>query len=231
MDVAIFLLLVIPGAYVSVHNPSLSKLTPYKRYSIAVMGPWHNLSLALILLLVLTNLPIVLSPAYHKSVNELMIVKSSLYKLKGNIIVGVNGLIIEDGVGGFAKRIETISNESPTARCVPVKMSEKSECCESNYAKERGVNCIWDLISLSNYKQIAATSNINVVSKYCTVLKSDYTELSECNSNADCNLDEICGSRFTNGLLLNLTLRNQWTKLTSNITYIGTLNNLVHACI
>ena len=226
-------MVVIPGVFVTIDRQKLQAISHWKQYSIAVVGPFHNLCLALLSLLALKELPLILSWGYTNAAGNLMILRNNgTETLKGHIVTTINDQPILGGILGFTFLLDAIT----LPKCIPkTDYMAENECCSSILAIKNGYSyCIWDTKSLNQYRSISKSTNINVVAQYCArIATKKYLTLKKCIYSFDCLPDQFCGSTFHENDItqLNFTVRNQWTNILSQIEYQGSIQELRSHCI
>ena len=214
----------IPGASVTVDERKLQKLSHLKQYDLAVLGAWHNLVLFIASMLLLSELPNILSVGYQKT-GEVIILKCHGSRMKGSLITSINNIPMKEGVGDFIAAIEDFA---PVHRCVP-KSQQPNECCESELINMKKASCIWDRESLQYYHAISAQQKgTNVISKYCATSDSDFILYPLCNFNSDCGSNEFCGVKFhpKESIALDLIFRDLWSWEIGSASIVGSRDSL-----
>ncbi|KAI8921142.1 peptidase family M50-domain-containing protein [Powellomyces hirtus] len=143
----IFLAVLYPGAFVHLHEPSLSLLSPIHKLHIICAGVHHNLMLGLMALGTMYALPWILSPGYsslEQSVVVLDIMQESPlvgHLSRGSQVQSINHHQIVNGIGGWEDALwyET-GNVALKGWCVPRNVGKEPplECCNVSKSQPLG---------------------------------------------------------------------------------------------
>ncbi|KAI8815801.1 peptidase family M50-domain-containing protein [Fimicolochytrium jonesii] len=200
----LFLAAIYPGAFVSLHEPSLSLLAPLQKLNIICAGVFHNVVLGIAAVVGLYTLAAVLSPAYM-TVNEGVVVLNVMsespfvgHLAPGAMVFALNEEQIMDGINGWES---TLWNEAVQPRietkgwCVSEKIrsAKPLECCRVSIQQPLGPPDVKDqcfrLISSPNSTEavsqnLTAAPDANQLS--CLPLHSVIEKSLPCSGSQDC---------------------------------------------
>lgn len=228
-------ILVLPVAYTHLGSEQMNSIRTWRRLRILCAGIWHNILLAAICFLIISLLPLILTPIYH--INFSVIVKSmqkdspltgSRGIAVGDIITSINDCRVKDIDSWYKCLVNAIKH--PPAYCIPseyvlehdesVQVSHTNgvvECCDRSneknicfeYMNEEGS---YSLIELPQFMCLNVRNTIEHSRAFC------HRSSNKC-------IDSFCiKPMFNNSTTLIQIVRNDQ----SDVIYIGHPYDLAH---
>ncbi|TPX71801.1 hypothetical protein SpCBS45565_g00919 [Spizellomyces sp. 'palustris'] len=136
----LFLTVLYPGAFVDLHEPTLSILGPPERLGIICAGVWHNTVLAILIFFAIYTLPLWMGWGYTQFDHGVVVLNIMNHSpLVGHLwvgsqIVSVNGADINDGIRGWEQLVwdQVVGERDTGGWCVPHTSieAEALTCCD-----------------------------------------------------------------------------------------------------